>query len=377
MNNLSVQSNINQGVTMLPNDFIDTCMAHANGEFLKIYLYLLRWSKDQTTSMTLATIADTFFMTENDVLRALRYWEKENLLNLTFGPDRQLTSIVLCDFNVPDSKQPDTIPAVLANNAVTRDILPSKQLSDYPPATTPATTDSCEKPNYPMVTIQNFMKTCNGDELFLVIQQYLGKPLSQTDINTIVFFHEQLKMTADFIEYLFEYCVSNGHRSMRYIETVAISWNERNIRTIDDAKNNAAYYSKASFAVLKAFGIRGRNPASEEVRFIDKWMKEDGFDLPLILEACNRTIQSIHSPSFKYADSILKNWKENRVIGLNDVKALDLAHANAKLKSKVPASDKAVKKPSSNKFHNFNQRSYDYSKLEKTLAKKIQATTND
>ena len=40
-----------------------------------------------------------------------------------------------------------------------------------------------------------------------------------------------------------------------------------------------------------------------------RWLETDGFDLALIIEACNRTINAINKPSFPYADTILKHWK--------------------------------------------------------------------
>ena len=40
----------------------------------------------------------------------------------------------------------------------------------------------------------------------------------------IPFFYDELHMSADLIEYLVEYCVSRGRKSMRYIETVALAW---------------------------------------------------------------------------------------------------------------------------------------------------------
>ena len=117
-----------------------------------------------------------------------------------------------------------------------------------------------KKPCYSMNDIQSFMDDYNGDQLFYIITHYLGKPLSQTDMNTIVYFHERLGMSVDLIEYLIEYCVSNDHRSMRYIEKVAISWTEQGLDTVEKAKASCTYYNKTYFSILKAFGLRNRHP---------------------------------------------------------------------------------------------------------------------
>ena len=64
-------------MTMLPNSFVDHYMANANGEFVKVYLFLLRHVEDAASSLSISMIADYLNNTENDVLRAFRYWESD------------------------------------------------------------------------------------------------------------------------------------------------------------------------------------------------------------------------------------------------------------------------------------------------------------
>ena len=60
-------------VTVVTNEFIDQYMASANGEYVKVYLYLLR---HQNELIEVGAIADALNHTEADVRRALAYWEK-------------------------------------------------------------------------------------------------------------------------------------------------------------------------------------------------------------------------------------------------------------------------------------------------------------
>ena len=76
MSALHLTNRLPSGLTLLSNDFIDHDMADANGEFIKIYLYLLRWSQDASARVSPETMADLFCLTENDVMRALLFWEK-------------------------------------------------------------------------------------------------------------------------------------------------------------------------------------------------------------------------------------------------------------------------------------------------------------
>ena len=71
------------GVTVVENIFIDQYMPKANGEFVKLYLYLLRCAA-AGKELSLSSIADVFDHTEGDVKRALAYWEKLHLLKLQY-----------------------------------------------------------------------------------------------------------------------------------------------------------------------------------------------------------------------------------------------------------------------------------------------------
>ena len=66
--------------TCVPNIFIDKYMTNANGEFVKIYLYLLRCMDQSRQTCSISELADVFEHTEKDILRALTYWEKMLLL---------------------------------------------------------------------------------------------------------------------------------------------------------------------------------------------------------------------------------------------------------------------------------------------------------
>ena len=67
----------------ISNHFIDDYMPSANGNYVKIYLYLLRLIQADAQEVSISSISDYFDYTEGDVLRALRYWEKEQLIQLT------------------------------------------------------------------------------------------------------------------------------------------------------------------------------------------------------------------------------------------------------------------------------------------------------
>ena len=328
MKKLTLKNCRQENALLLDYEFIDHYMPEANGEYVKVYLLLLRCQASPNRELTISGIADILDDTEKDVIRALKYWKKQGLL------DYEITEEAVSSAPRADAQAPEA-----AN--VQEQAAPSPE------------------------NVTRFRNRKELKELLFVAEQYLGKTLSATDMKTITYFYDELGMSTDLIEYLIEYCVENGHKSMHYIQKVALSWADRKIRTPEEAKQSAAFYSKSCYGVLKAFGITGRSPAASELAYIQRWSGEYGFSDKLILEACNRTMNSIHQPSFDYAESILKSWLEGGAKNRKDVEALDLAYQKEKLERKEKrqgrsaSSSAETPKPARNRFNNFEGRTYE------------------
>lgn len=327
MKTLEVTNIFQINATLIANDFIDDHMIKANGEFVKVYLFMIRHHDEPDFSLTPAAIADSLNLTENDVLRALRYWESEGLLKLNADEPKPQPVI--------EQQPTDSI------HAPTATVVPTQPVAVDP------------------LKAKKELKS-----LLFIAEQYLGKTLSRTDVDAITYFYETLGMTADLIEHLIESCVENGHKSIHYIQKVAISWSDAGIRTKEQAKTHAASYNKNCYTVLNAFGIKNRGPAASELSFIRKWTDELGFSLDLIQEACRRTITATHQPSFEYTDSILENWNKHNVHHIKDIAILDAAFQKDKASKKTIISRSHTPQKNHN---NFERRSYDMDSLETRL----------
>ena len=86
--------------TVVSNIFIDQYMKDANDAQLKVYFYLIRML-NANQAISVSGIADKFNHTEKDVIRALKYWEKNQLLDLEYDEDKNLVGIHLRDLNAP------------------------------------------------------------------------------------------------------------------------------------------------------------------------------------------------------------------------------------------------------------------------------------
>jgi len=353
MNEITLQ-NDQATYTAIPNRFLDDYMPKANGEFVKVYLYLLRCS-NMPSKLSIADIADQMNHTETDVLRALRFWEQEGLLKLSFADDASLNSITICELGKLESVKGK------ANQLNSTFSDTGKTILKYPFAVPP-------KKNFTNSELKNFLASEDVRQILYVAQKYLGTMLSDTDTGTILYFYDELHFSADLIEYLIEYCVSIGQRNMRYIQKVALSWAEKGYCTVEQAKADATTYSKNYFCVMKAFGINNRRLASSEITMIQKWLNEYEFTTDIITEACNRTIQTIHQPSFPYADSILENWNKQGVKRMADIIEQDKKHQKSSNQEKESVKNgKAEFKATNNRFNNLTPRNYAYDDLERQL----------
>ena len=109
--------------TIVSNLFIDEYMKDANDAQLKIYLYLLRMmSAHMATSIS--DIADKFNHTEKDVMRALKYWEKNHLLSLEYDDAKNISGIRL--LNVDSKPCADIVPLTTVVPLPSRAAAPSK-----------------------------------------------------------------------------------------------------------------------------------------------------------------------------------------------------------------------------------------------------------
>ena len=189
------------GAVYLPDDFIDNHLARANGEFVKVYLCLLRHLRDaDPEAPLLAALADVLSCTEGDVRRALRYWEKEGLLQLAFE-GQKLVSVKPA---APAAKKA-TAAATQVSAARLRELRGQDEVRD----------------------------------LLYAAEVYKGGPLDQPYARTLLFFYDDLGFPADLVEYLVEYCVERGKNTTPYLRAVGMAWHEEGIRTLKAAKAHA------------------------------------------------------------------------------------------------------------------------------------------
>lgn len=358
-----VTSPSDNGVTLIDNSFIDHYMAGANGEFVKIYLYLVRCACPGR-DVSVPGIADFFEQTEGDVRRALNYWKAQGLVDLVLDASGQISQIVLrsCScapagaaFQTKGAAVRVTAASVSSETTLPQsgtrsqaeDGLPQTQQNSVtgPFGQAPAGVSACghdtdAQPSeessgtppveeVPQQKQSRQLRRTELGKLYYVAEIYFQRNLSSAELSMIDYFVNDLNMSADLVEYLLEYCIGKGHTSVRYMETVAQNWIAKNITTVQQAKDESRSFGGDYTVILRELGLT-RKPAPAETALMDKWLSEYAFSLDLIKEACRRTVLQASSPSLSYTDSILTRWHNASVRSLRDVALLDADHEASK-----------------------------------------------
>lgn len=163
--------------------------------------------------------------------------------------------------------------------------------------------------------------------LFHAFENSNGSLLTHTEQRSLIWIHDYLGLPADVIIMLIDYCKVLGKSSARYMERVALTWQEKDILTVEAAEIEIATqqaWHTLSTRVASAFGIN-RKLSTKEEGFISDWMAKK-FEIDLISYAYDKTIDSIGKLSFPYTNKILMAWADK---GLHTRAEIDNMNATA------------------------------------------------
>ena len=314
--------NTSLNFTPVSNAFIERYMPSARGEFVKVYLLLLRYNTSSEPGVSSSIIASSLNLLESDVMNALNYWNEQQVIKL--------------------------IPIDSMNNFKI----------EFLPLTDEADSKSKEV---------NLLAALNNNEtkdMLKDIEKILGRPLANQEMQTYLSWQKDYHFSSELILLLIQYCATKGKTNYRYIEKVALSWNDLNIRTVEEAQNlikqTEDKWTKIR-EILNYLGIKNNEVMKPQELLLDKWISTYNFDLNLIKKACDICFERLNHADFKYIDGILTKWFKNNIKTLKDVEIKDKQfktnYNNSSYKNNVNNSG----------FNNFKPRSYDYDSLEKKL----------
>lgn len=356
----SLTNHFSQNITQVPNIFIDTYMPQANGSFVKVYLYLLRQLSDTSSALTIENMADMLSNTEADIIRALRYWEKQNVLSITEAGGKivDIAFLPLSSEKTEESPLPEPQPETA--------VLPSSPEPVAPPQAEPPMLYALpERHTYSPLQAEALKKDSEIESCLSMVEAMLGTTLGDAHMQLILYLMSDLGFSLDLVITLYETALSRGKSRPRYIETIALDWARKGIRTTHEAEAEASSFNGTYKTVSKALGIK-RALAPAEQAIIDKWQSYH-FSNEILEEACARTVLQSGDTNLNYTAKILADWHKKGVTTLQDIADCDKSYYRIKNTS---ANKSGTGKRSKNSFQNFPQRQYskdEYANLEKQL----------
>ncbi len=200
MDKVKIHTQRSRQATWIPNYFIDDYMCDASGDFVKVYIYLLRCLSDHRMGLSVPMIADHLDITEKDVKRALKYWEQEKLIAQEYNSKNQLIGICLLDLDAQTADPQISItrenesalasePTVSDTAVVNAEVIAPQSLPE-------------DRPSYSPEQIASFKTDEEIAAMLFAVSSYMGHMLNATEVNSILYWLDGLGFTPDLIEYL-------------------------------------------------------------------------------------------------------------------------------------------------------------------------------
>lgn len=435
MSFLLLENRLSIDTLVVPGYFIDRFLPAASGTDVKVYLYLLRAFSLETPGLSSASIGAGLDISEREVLRSLSYWESVGLLRLSFTSGHELSGIAFTDppqaqaANVTEANSIQTQATGVAGSATVQPQSgvqsTSAAMSNTPinmtqqpqgfATTQPQTRSGSQMTTQPQAlagaqvaasqtgtpTVQAGSSSTPGfgslhlsqEEQILLENdpefnmymsawsQYFSRPLSYNDTESFGYWYLQFNRSTDAIDYLVDYCANHckGQLNMKFIDSVAQSWHQKGLHTIEDIREYNQLHNDTVYAVMKAYGLYNQTAAPAQLEYINRWIKEYNFPTDVYVYACNITMQKCQRPNKNFTESILKRWKEKNVRTLADAQAAEELREQAtkasSAKRTTSARTAAPASKGTQQFRNFTERTNN-NYMEKILKQYSQKPNN-
>lgn len=259
--------------TKIPDIFFAEHLSSMPGDYLKIYMYLIFLSK-HNGEINVNDLSKKLALPINVISEGMKYLENQEYIL------RKQNGFVIVD-----------LQAKTLNNLYTLKI---------------------EQPE------EKLQQNAKNKEKIRLIEYLNNKyfqgvmgPTWYTDIDTWLdkYEFEDAVMIA-----LFEYCFSKAALHKNYVQAVAEAWNLNKIKTLADLDNydlSQQKLQKLKKEIAKKLGRKSGLTQYEEA-YIETWVNEYKYDLPIIEIALKRTTLRA-APSFEYINNIIKDWNDRNL----------------------------------------------------------------
>lgn len=273
--------------TLVANEFLDKYMPSANGDYVKVYLYLLR---NHVNGVDVETAAEQLELTEGDVRRAINYWRKCGILSVASDKVSDRAAVNNDNSRCTDGKENNAVQTSSRSGADTGRAA-GKTCAEKPGVETAEAAgqengagstgadDSGEIRNrYRRTDGREALERLSSDDefrqLLFIVQKYRSKILTESEEQVLAYLYDGLHLPCEVLDYLVQYCVENNHNSMRYIEKTGLDWAGAGIRTV-----RAAQQRTKAFEDRKKECVRKERTAKNKAgitrgKDLDSWLNQ-------------------------------------------------------------------------------------------------------
>lgn len=276
----------------VPAAVVDDHIKLAGSAQLKVLLWALRSGKGTFDPDCCSTAIG---LSPADCSDALQYWFATGLI-LPSG--------------LPETAAPAPAPVPSADEA------PGKALKAVK-AATPSLPSARPRPVKPSMKEVIARQKESGEFAYLLetASARLGRPISQGDMETLLYLYDTAGLPVEVILMVVEYAIAEGKYHMRYIEKVALDWADREITTIAAAEQYLCALERRKQAwntVSALLGVEQSPTVAQSdaaVRWVYDWQVNEGL-LRLAYEKCREATGRFNS---SYMDKILERWRQDGV----------------------------------------------------------------
>ncbi|MCL2621273.1 MAG: DnaD domain protein [Defluviitaleaceae bacterium] len=219
---------------------------------------------------------------------------------------------------------------------------------------------------YSLAEVEEHLHDPEVVRLFEEVERITGDLLTDSDRQMFLNFYDsrEYKLPVDVILFLLKEYADKGNS---YLRKVAQDWSAQGITTVEGAVEYTSLFNNEYRQILRASGVANRDPVAKEMTFMNRWLKEDEFPMPLIQLACEKAVLSTGKPNLPYADGILSKWRKDEITTVEQAEAKEKEYYSKDNVKKFtrPISEAKQVKATANKSQNYQGRTWDYDALAK------------
>lgn len=256
--------------TQIPDIFFSEYLSGANGDFVKVYLYMLFLSK-YDKDIKVNDLSKKLVLPLKTIQDAVKYWEEQGIIT------KKNTGYIM-------------------NN------LQEIELHKlYKPKTA--------------LSVEQLQKSQENQQRAKAIEhinnKYFSGLMPTTWYPDIELWFKKYSFDEEVMIALFGYCFDRSALHKAYIQRVAEAWYKNNIKTFNDLDN---YYEKQekvkiiANTISKKLGLH-RALSEYEYGYVEKWTIDFAYSFDIIEIALKKTTSKAN-PNFDYLNKLLSDWHD-------------------------------------------------------------------